>query len=68
MALCLTKFSILLFYHRLFGRTSIRIPLMILGFVVTGWGIAVVSTSNMRVQLSFTDHKRSAGSYNNISV
>lgn len=45
ISLCLTKSSILLLYHRLFGRSSIRKPLIILGFIVTGWGVAVVATT-----------------------
>lgn len=45
LTLCLTKFSILLFLIRIFGKTSIRIPIMILASIVTGWAIAVVVTT-----------------------
>ena len=42
LTLCLTKYSILLFFLRLFTKTNIRIPIYILGSIVTGWAIAVV--------------------------
>ncbi|KAL2040179.1 hypothetical protein N7G274_007082 [Stereocaulon virgatum] len=45
MTLCLTKFSILLFYLRIFARTTIRIPIAILGLIITAWAIAVVATT-----------------------
>lgn len=44
LTLCLTKFSILLFFWRIFAKTSIRIPIFILASIVTGWAISVVST------------------------
>lgn len=43
LTLCCTKFSILLFYWRIFGKTNIRIPAIILASIVTGWGLSVVS-------------------------
>ena len=43
LTLCLTKFSILLFFLRIFGKTNIRIPIYILASIVTGWAIAVVT-------------------------
>lgn len=43
LTLCFTKFSILFFYWRIFGKTNIQIPAAVLGSIVTGWGIAVVS-------------------------
>lgn len=42
LVICLVKFSILAFYWRLFAAT-IRVPCYILGFIVTSWGVAVVS-------------------------
>ncbi|KAL2045122.1 hypothetical protein ABVK25_012213 [Lepraria finkii] len=45
MTLCLTKFSILLFYLRVFVRTTTRIPIAILASIITGWAIAVVVTT-----------------------
>jgi len=42
LSICTTKYSILLFYWRIFERTSIRIPIYILTALVTGWGLGVV--------------------------
>jgi hypothetical protein len=42
LSICLTKFSILLFYWRIFGSTTIRIPIYTTAALVTGWGIGVV--------------------------
>lgn len=45
ITLYLTKFSILLFYLRLFGKnTNIRLPVMILGSIISAWILAVVLT------------------------
>lgn len=43
IALCLTKFSVLLFYVRIFGKSNIGIPVIIIGSIVACWGVAVVS-------------------------
>ena len=65
LTLCLTKFSIMLFFLRIFGKTSIWIPIYILAMVVTGWAVSVVSSeadlrSSKRllsfVQLGCYDH------------
>ncbi|KAL2864488.1 putative integral membrane protein [Aspergillus lucknowensis] len=44
-SICFTKYSILLFYWRIFKKTSIRIPIYILTFLVTGWGLGVLFTT-----------------------
>jgi hypothetical protein len=44
LALCCTKYSILLFFWRIFNRTNIRIPICIIACLVTGWGLGVVRT------------------------
>ncbi len=41
--ICSIKFSLLAFYWRIFKQSKIRIPIYILGTVVSCWGIAVVS-------------------------
>ena len=41
--ICSIKFSLLAFYWRIFKVTTIRIPIYVIGAVVTCWGIAVVS-------------------------
>jgi hypothetical protein len=43
LSICFAKYSILAFYWRIFGVTHMRTVLVILAFVVTGWGISVVS-------------------------
>jgi len=57
LTLCLAKYSILTFCWRLFGSTiSIRLPIYILGAIITSWGIAVVSSSSaVFVSVEFTD-------------
>jgi hypothetical protein len=42
LSICLTKYSILMFYWRIFGTTNIRIPIYVIFFLVTGWGLGVV--------------------------
>ena len=65
--ICSVKFSLLAFYWRLFKQSKIRIPIYVLGTVVTCWGIAVVSLRSLR-------HKRtlpfdaSIDSYYNLPV
>ncbi|KAL9614954.1 MAG: hypothetical protein Q9167_000596 [Letrouitia subvulpina] len=44
LVICLVKYSILAFYSRLFTK-AIRIPVFILGSIVTAWGIAVILVS-----------------------
>lgn len=36
------KYSIIALYWRIFNTTNIKIPLLVFGFIVTAWGIAVV--------------------------
>lgn len=51
LTLCFAKFSILAFCWRLFGSTvSIRLPIYILGSLVTLWSIAVVGLISMTVR------------------
>ncbi|KAJ5371873.1 hypothetical protein N7517_003879 [Penicillium concentricum] len=45
LSLCFTKYSILLFFWRIFNRTNIRIPIYIIATVVTGWGLGVILTT-----------------------
>ncbi|KAJ5153865.1 uncharacterized protein N7500_009304 [Penicillium coprophilum] len=45
LSLCFTKYSILLFFWRIFSRTTIRIPIYIIASVVTGWGLGVILTT-----------------------
>ncbi|KAJ5210071.1 hypothetical protein N7491_009883 [Penicillium cf. griseofulvum] len=45
LALCCTKYSILLFFWRIFNRTNIRIPICIIASLVTGWGLGVIITT-----------------------
>ncbi|EEQ28754.1 conserved hypothetical protein [Microsporum canis CBS 113480] len=45
LSVCFTKYSILLFYWRIFNATSIRIPIYIITSIVTGWGIGVIGTT-----------------------
>lgn len=42
IVLCLTKFSVMLFYIRIFGKSNIGIPVGIIGSIVACWGVAVV--------------------------
>ena len=41
--ICSVKFSLLAFYWRIFKQSKIRIPIYVLGAIVSCWGIAVVS-------------------------
>ncbi|GFF44457.1 hypothetical protein IFM58399_07297 [Aspergillus lentulus] len=45
LSICLTKYSILMFYWRIFGTTNIRIPIYVIFFLVTGWGLGVIFTT-----------------------
>lgn len=56
LVLCFTKFSILLFYWRIF-KTNIRIPVIILATIVTGWGISVVSNGSSSLNHGDIDRK-----------
>ena len=68
LTLCLTKFSIMLFFLRIFGRTNIRIPIYILAMIVTGWAVSVVSSEvdqrSSKQSLSFVQ----LGRYNHFSM
>lgn len=68
LTLCLTKFSIMLFFLRIFGKTSIRIPIYILAMIVTGWAVSVVSSEadlpSSKLLLSFVQ----SGCYNHFSM
>ena len=52
ITISLTKFSILLFYLRIFAKTNIRVPLLILASVITGWAVGVVSRQRQFVTIS----------------
>ena len=41
LTLCFAKYSILAFYRRIFA-TTIKIPVYVLGALVTAWGTGVV--------------------------
>ena len=41
--ICIIKFSLLAFYWRILKQSKIRIPVYVLGTIVSCWGIAVVS-------------------------
>lgn len=43
VSICLTKYSILLFYWRIFNKSNMRYALYIVACLVTGWGLGVVS-------------------------
>ncbi|KAJ6043681.1 uncharacterized protein N7446_001877 [Penicillium canescens] len=45
LSLCLTKYSILLFFWRIFSSSSMRIPIYILASVITAWGLGVILTT-----------------------
>lgn len=46
LIICFAKFSILGFYWRIFGvDNTIKLPIYILGGVITGWGISVILVS-----------------------
>ncbi|KAJ5511080.1 hypothetical protein N7453_003183 [Penicillium expansum] len=42
LSVCFTKYSILLFFWRIFNSTNIRIPIYVLASMITGWGLGVV--------------------------
>ena len=44
--ICSIKFSLLAFYWRIFKQSKIRVPIYILGAIVSCWGIAVVSATS----------------------
>ena len=46
--ICSVKFSLLAFYWRIFKQSRIRIPIYVLGAIVSCWGIAVVSPKSLR--------------------
>lgn len=41
--ICSIKFSVLAFYWRIFKQSQIRIPIYVIGTIVSCWGVAVVS-------------------------
>ena len=43
--ICSIKFSLLAFYWRIFKQSRIRIPIYVLGAIVSSWGIAVVGAT-----------------------
>ncbi|KAH1979742.1 hypothetical protein KXW88_006959 [Aspergillus fumigatus] len=45
LSICVTKYSILMFYWRIFGTTNIRIPIYVIFFLVTCWGLGVIFTT-----------------------
>ncbi|KAI2885216.1 hypothetical protein CBS63078_11256 [Aspergillus niger] len=45
LSICFTKYSILMFYWRIFGMSNIRYPIYLIAFVVTGWGLGVILTT-----------------------
>jgi len=42
LTICCVKFSLLTFYWRIFKMSSIRIPIYIVGGIITCWGIVVI--------------------------
>ncbi|MCJ1311312.1 hypothetical protein MMC25_004983 [Agyrium rufum] len=48
VVICSIKFSLLAFYWRIFKVTTIRIPIYVIGGVVTCWGIAVLLVSTFQ--------------------
>lgn len=44
IVICSVKFSLLAFYWRIFKQSKIRVPIYVLGAIVSCWGIAVVSS------------------------
>ncbi|KAJ5971296.1 uncharacterized protein N7479_001214 [Penicillium vulpinum] len=45
LSLCFTKYSILLFFWRIFNLTNIRIPIYIIASLITGWGLGIILTT-----------------------
>ncbi|KAK4869229.1 hypothetical protein LT330_006229 [Penicillium expansum] len=45
LSVCFTKYSILLFFWRIFNSTNIRIPIYVLASMITGWGLGVILTT-----------------------
>lgn len=70
LTLCLTKYSVLLFFLRIFTKANIRIPVSILAFVVTGWAIAVVcfKVSTLRQQFAKLRLNRLLRQYSNATL
>ncbi|KAL8821621.1 MAG: hypothetical protein Q9223_000364 [Gallowayella weberi] len=48
--ICSIKFSLLAFYWRIFKQSKIRIPIYVLGFIVSCWGIAVILITILQCQ------------------
>ena len=65
--ICSVKFSLLAFYWRLFKQSKIRIPIYVLGAVVTCWGIAVVSLGSLYHERT-PPFDASLDSYHNLPV
>lgn len=42
LALCVNKYSMLLFFWRIFKSTTISIPIYVLAGIITAWGLGVV--------------------------
>ncbi|RAK99402.1 putative integral membrane protein [Aspergillus ibericus CBS 121593] len=45
LSICFTKYSILMFYWRIFSMSNIRYPIYLIAFIVTGWGLGVIFTT-----------------------
>ncbi|THC88925.1 hypothetical protein EYZ11_011626 [Aspergillus tanneri] len=45
LSLCFNKYSILLFFWRIFKFTNIRIPIYVLASIITAWGLGVILTT-----------------------
>ncbi|KAL8654747.1 MAG: hypothetical protein Q9226_003311 [Calogaya cf. arnoldii] len=48
--ICSIKFSLLAFYWRIFKQSKIRIPIYVLGVIVSCWGIAVLLVTVLQCQ------------------
>ncbi|KAL8743054.1 MAG: hypothetical protein Q9190_004555 [Brigantiaea leucoxantha] len=48
--ICSIKFSLLAFYWRIFKQSMIRVPIYILGVIVSCWGIAVILVTVLQCQ------------------
>ncbi|OJJ70086.1 hypothetical protein ASPBRDRAFT_45416 [Aspergillus brasiliensis CBS 101740] len=68
LSICFTKYSVLLFYWRIFGTTSIRIPIYVLAFVVTGWGLGVIFTTIFQCVPTYGFWDKSIPSHCGVSV
>lgn len=60
LSLCFTKYSILLFFWRIFGSTNIRIPIYILAFVITAWGLGVVRLKPASIPYDYSEESFSS--------